>query len=293
MSNSSGKIEFWLTGWIMWHSYWFHFRSNSQVKHPVVHEWKSNYLKQFISKLLYCSWNMVAFRKIFYRGSFSYIYHRTMYSGIVKSCGRGQTWSGRMKNKEDGEQESPREAAGAGSAQHVSPLLAPLLKWWYSQACQAGLSHVSEQGLTFLCVFLQLHDELEKGERESMELQEFANAILQQIADHCPDILEQVVNALEESSWPQPPQHTSGQAQSVHRAKGVESNVKDRAWNRNFWCTFDKENKGKKNPSENYTLSRFFQSMINQLFLYSSSHCLSTLESNSPLTLLVVTYGYS
>ncbi|XP_048355799.1 ELKS/Rab6-interacting/CAST family member 1 isoform X4 [Sphaerodactylus townsendi] len=46
----------------------------------------------------------------------------------------------------------------------------------------------------------QLHDELEKGERDSAELQEFANAILQQIADHCPDILEQVVNALEESS---------------------------------------------------------------------------------------------
>ncbi|XP_041254492.1 ELKS/Rab6-interacting/CAST family member 1 isoform X3 [Onychostruthus taczanowskii] len=46
----------------------------------------------------------------------------------------------------------------------------------------------------------QLHEELEKGERESVELQEFANAILQQIADHCPDILEQVVNALEESS---------------------------------------------------------------------------------------------
>ncbi|KAM7127323.1 ELKS/Rab6-interacting/CAST family member 1 isoform X2 [Ciconia boyciana] len=46
----------------------------------------------------------------------------------------------------------------------------------------------------------QLHDELEKGEKENAELQEFANAILQQIADHCPDILEQVVNALEESS---------------------------------------------------------------------------------------------
>ncbi|XP_019400116.1 PREDICTED: ELKS/Rab6-interacting/CAST family member 1 isoform X3 [Crocodylus porosus] len=46
----------------------------------------------------------------------------------------------------------------------------------------------------------QLHDELEKGERDNAELQEFANAILQQIADHCPDILEQVVNALEESS---------------------------------------------------------------------------------------------
>ncbi|XP_015669661.1 ELKS/Rab6-interacting/CAST family member 1 isoform X2 [Protobothrops mucrosquamatus] len=46
----------------------------------------------------------------------------------------------------------------------------------------------------------QLHDELEKAEKDSAELQEFANAILQQIADHCPDILEQVVNALEESS---------------------------------------------------------------------------------------------
>ncbi|XP_059040402.1 ELKS/Rab6-interacting/CAST family member 1 isoform X4 [Mustela lutreola] len=46
----------------------------------------------------------------------------------------------------------------------------------------------------------QLQNELEKGERDSAELQEFANAILQQIADHCPDILEQVVNALEESS---------------------------------------------------------------------------------------------
>ncbi|XP_055137139.2 ELKS/Rab6-interacting/CAST family member 1 isoform X4 [Symphalangus syndactylus] len=47
---------------------------------------------------------------------------------------------------------------------------------------------------------VQLQDELEKGERDNAELQEFANAILQQIADHCPDILEQVVNALEESS---------------------------------------------------------------------------------------------
>ncbi|XP_070612566.1 ELKS/Rab6-interacting/CAST family member 1 isoform X2 [Erythrolamprus reginae] len=46
----------------------------------------------------------------------------------------------------------------------------------------------------------QLHHELEKAEKDSAELQEFANAILQQIADHCPDILEQVVNALEESS---------------------------------------------------------------------------------------------
>ncbi|XP_048191220.1 ELKS/Rab6-interacting/CAST family member 1 isoform X3 [Perognathus longimembris pacificus] len=46
----------------------------------------------------------------------------------------------------------------------------------------------------------QLQSALEKGERDNAELQEFANAILQQIADHCPDILEQVVNALEESS---------------------------------------------------------------------------------------------
>lgn len=46
----------------------------------------------------------------------------------------------------------------------------------------------------------QLQDELRRGEQDNAELQEFANAILQQIADHCPDILEQVVNALEESS---------------------------------------------------------------------------------------------
>ncbi|XP_070227818.1 ELKS/Rab6-interacting/CAST family member 1 isoform X3 [Bos mutus] len=46
----------------------------------------------------------------------------------------------------------------------------------------------------------QLQSEQEKGERDNAELQEFANAVLQQIADHCPDILEQVVNALEESS---------------------------------------------------------------------------------------------
>ncbi|XP_028736320.1 ELKS/Rab6-interacting/CAST family member 1 isoform X5 [Peromyscus leucopus] len=46
----------------------------------------------------------------------------------------------------------------------------------------------------------QLQSELEKVEGDSAELQEFANTILQQIADHCPDILEQVVNALEESS---------------------------------------------------------------------------------------------
>ncbi|XP_062050609.1 ELKS/Rab6-interacting/CAST family member 1 isoform X4 [Lepus europaeus] len=46
----------------------------------------------------------------------------------------------------------------------------------------------------------QLQSELQRGEQDNAELQEFANAILQQIADHCPDILEQVVNALEESS---------------------------------------------------------------------------------------------
>ncbi|XP_045069458.1 ELKS/Rab6-interacting/CAST family member 1-like isoform X5 [Coregonus clupeaformis] len=45
----------------------------------------------------------------------------------------------------------------------------------------------------------QLESELEVCERESAELQEYANCVLQQIADHCPDILEQVVNTLEES----------------------------------------------------------------------------------------------
>lgn len=48
-------------------------------------------------------------------------------------------------------------------------------------------------------MFPQLESELEQCERESAELQEYANSVLQQIADHCPDILEQVVNALEES----------------------------------------------------------------------------------------------
>ncbi|XP_051237693.1 ELKS/Rab6-interacting/CAST family member 1 isoform X3 [Dicentrarchus labrax] len=45
----------------------------------------------------------------------------------------------------------------------------------------------------------QLERELEVCEKESGELQEYANSVLQQIADYCPDILEQVVNALEES----------------------------------------------------------------------------------------------
>lgn len=45
----------------------------------------------------------------------------------------------------------------------------------------------------------QLEGELEVCETESGELQEYANVVLQQIADYCPDILEQVVNALEES----------------------------------------------------------------------------------------------
>ncbi|XP_061920951.1 ELKS/Rab6-interacting/CAST family member 1-like isoform X6 [Entelurus aequoreus] len=46
----------------------------------------------------------------------------------------------------------------------------------------------------------QLEAELALCEREGAELQEYANQVLQQIADHCPDILEQVVNALEDSS---------------------------------------------------------------------------------------------
>lgn len=51
----------------------------------------------------------------------------------------------------------------------------------------------------YLLCFLQLERELEVCEKESGELQEYANSVLQQIADYCPDILEQVVNALEES----------------------------------------------------------------------------------------------
>ncbi|KAM6896543.1 ELKS/Rab6-interacting/CAST family member 1-like isoform 2-T3 [Lycodopsis pacificus] len=45
----------------------------------------------------------------------------------------------------------------------------------------------------------QLEAELALCEREGAELQEYANQVLQQIAERCPDILEQVVNALEDS----------------------------------------------------------------------------------------------
>ncbi|XP_043964070.1 ELKS/Rab6-interacting/CAST family member 1-like isoform X2 [Gambusia affinis] len=45
----------------------------------------------------------------------------------------------------------------------------------------------------------QLEAELVSCEKEEAELQEYANQVLQQIADRCPDILEQVVNALEDS----------------------------------------------------------------------------------------------
>ncbi|XP_051248167.1 ELKS/Rab6-interacting/CAST family member 1 isoform X2 [Dicentrarchus labrax] len=45
----------------------------------------------------------------------------------------------------------------------------------------------------------QLEAELALCESEGAELQEYANQVLQQIADRCPDILEQVVNALEDS----------------------------------------------------------------------------------------------
>uniref|UniRef100_A0A1A8IVQ5 ELKS/RAB6-interacting/CAST family member 1 n=1 Tax=Nothobranchius kuhntae TaxID=321403 RepID=A0A1A8IVQ5_NOTKU len=45
----------------------------------------------------------------------------------------------------------------------------------------------------------QLEAELALCEKEEAELQEYANQVLQQISDRCPDILEQVVNALEDS----------------------------------------------------------------------------------------------
>lgn len=55
--------------------------------------------------------------------------------------------------------------------------------------------------LSFWPFFPQLEAELALCEREGAELQEYANQVLQQIADRCPDILEQVVNALEDSCW--------------------------------------------------------------------------------------------
>lgn len=68
------------------------------------------------------------------------------------------------------------------------------LCWWLCRNANA----IKKLFLPFL---LQLERELEVCEKESGELQEYANSVLQQIADYCPDILEQVVNALEESCW--------------------------------------------------------------------------------------------
>ncbi|XP_042594626.1 ELKS/Rab6-interacting/CAST family member 1-like isoform X7 [Cyprinus carpio] len=75
---------------------------------------------------------------------------------------------------------------------HILQDLAPPSAYHHSQqdAWEEELQKMSPE---------QLQSELEQCERESAELQEYANSVLQQIADHCPDILEQVVNALEES----------------------------------------------------------------------------------------------
>uniref|UniRef100_A0A9J7ZQL6 FIP-RBD domain-containing protein n=1 Tax=Cyprinus carpio carpio TaxID=630221 RepID=A0A9J7ZQL6_CYPCA len=75
---------------------------------------------------------------------------------------------------------------------HILQDLAPPSAYHHSQqdAWEEELQKMSPE---------QLESELEQCERESAELQEYANSVLQQIADHCPDILEQVVNALEES----------------------------------------------------------------------------------------------
>lgn len=130
--------------------------------------------------------------------------------------GRSQTWSCRMKkwDKEDGEHSVPGEGVTKGRcwcwkcpAHCTSVSSLPKVVLWLSllgRAVTQWAQLTAGSDRVSVCS-LQLHNELEKGERESAELQEFANAILQQIADHCPDILEQVVNALEESSWPRPP----------------------------------------------------------------------------------------
>ena len=62
-----------------------------------------------------------------------------------------------------------------------------------------NLSPLSPVFLPLSLSHSQLEAELALCEREGAELQEYANQVLQQIADRCPDILEQVVNALEDS----------------------------------------------------------------------------------------------
>lgn len=70
----------------------------------------------------------------------------------------------------------------------------------YHKMLANKMSEISPLFLSFFLSLSQLEAELALCEREGAELQEYANQVLQQIADRCPDILEQVVNALEDSS---------------------------------------------------------------------------------------------
>ncbi|GCB68599.1 hypothetical protein scyTo_0008252 [Scyliorhinus torazame] len=46
----------------------------------------------------------------------------------------------------------------------------------------------------------QLAEELERGEKGNLALQEYTDNLLQRISDLCPDVLEQVIQMLEEAA---------------------------------------------------------------------------------------------
>ncbi|KAL7882485.1 hypothetical protein SRHO_G00001430 [Serrasalmus rhombeus] len=66
----------------------------------------------------------------------------------------------------------------------------------------------------------QLESELEQCEKESAELQEYANSVLQQIADHCPDILEQLKDT---STRPQTPLQTADRKEPSVKGESIRS----------------------------------------------------------------------
>lgn len=74
-----------------------------------------------------------------------------------------------------------------------------LLCWLYCNMLLYKMSKMSPFSVSLCLSLSQLEAELALCEREGAELQDYANQVLQQIAEGCPDILEQVVNALEDS----------------------------------------------------------------------------------------------
>lgn len=187
-----------------------------------------------------------------------------MYSGVVKSCGHGLYWEGdkpgpvegkseikRMESVQFQVRESSRKDVGAGSARHLSPLLLPFLKH--------GVAEPAGQGCPPVSTFQSRADHVSvcscscttswrrgRGRARSCRSSPTPSCSRSRITAPTSWSRSSTPSRSPPDLGHQPQSSTSGQAQSVHGAVGVESNGKDRTWSRNFWCTFDKENKGKR-----------------------------------------------